>query len=73
MPPKPRTPSKARRKMQNSPVERLMDRALANHPDVALVREISLRARDLEAIEPPRSIGIATDIVAMPTNSQYPV
>lgn len=44
--------------------------ALDANPDVRLVLEISARARDAESKEPPRSIGFATDIVAIPTNSQ---
>jgi hypothetical protein len=43
------------------------------NPDVRLVREIAMRAQEMEAREPPRYIGIATDIAATHANSQYPV
>lgn len=44
--------------------------ALETNPDVRLVLEVATRAREAESKEPPRSIGFATDIVAIPTNSQ---
>lgn len=44
--------------------------ALDANPDVRLVLAIAARARDAESKEPPRNIGFATDIVAIPTNSQ---
>lgn len=41
--------------------------------DIRLVLEIAARAHAIEFREPPRYLGIATDIVAVPTNSQCPV
>jgi hypothetical protein len=48
----------------------VIEDGLAANPDVRLVLEIALRAREVESKEPPRNIGVATDIVATPTNSQ---
>ncbi len=45
-------------------VRRVIQKVLAEHPDVKLVQEIAMRARNLEANEPPREIGMATDFVA---------
>jgi hypothetical protein len=53
-------------------VTKLAQRAMEN-PDVRTVLEIAARARDIEAREPAKTIGIATDIIAIPTNSQCPV
>lgn len=43
------------------------------NPDTRLVLEIATRAHAQEFREPPRNLGIATDVIANPTNSQYPV
>jgi hypothetical protein len=53
-------------------ITKLAQRAVEN-PDVRTVLEIAARARDIESREPAKTIGIATDIIAIPTNSQYPV
>ena len=50
--------------------EQVIKNALEENPDIRLVLEIAARARDAESKEPPQNIGIATDIVAIPTNSQ---
>jgi hypothetical protein len=42
-------------------------------PDVRLVLEIAARAHAIEFREPPRDLGVVTDVVAIPTNSQHPV
>jgi hypothetical protein len=44
-----------------------------NLTDVRLVLEIATRAHAIESREPPRNLGMATDVVVNPTNSQYPV
>jgi hypothetical protein len=44
--------------------------AIEKNPDIRLILEIAVRAREIESKEPPRNIGVATDIVAIPTNSQ---
>ena len=44
--------------------------ALDDNPEIRLVLEIAARARDLESRKPPRNIGVTTDIVVTPTNSQ---
>jgi hypothetical protein len=46
---------------------------IANNPDIRAVLEIAMRARETEATQPARAIGIATDIAATPSNSQCPV
>jgi hypothetical protein len=51
-------------------VEKLIKNALDKNPEIRLVLDIAARARDAESKEPPRNIGVATDIVAIPTNSQ---
>lgn len=43
------------------------------NPDVQMVLEIATRAHVLESREPPRYIGVATDIAVTSANSQYPV
>jgi hypothetical protein len=48
-------------------------KALDENRDVRLILEIATRAREIESKEPPRHVGIATEIVAIPTNSQCPV
>jgi hypothetical protein len=50
--------------------EQMIKKALDENPEILLVLEIAARARDAESKEPPRNIGTATDIVAIPTNSQ---
>ncbi len=50
--------------------EKVVKNALHENPDMRLVLEVAARARETESKEPPRNIGIATDIVAIPTNSQ---
>jgi hypothetical protein len=51
----------------------VIQKAIDENPEVRLVLEIAMRARDAESKEPPLDIGMATDIVATPTNSQCPV
>jgi hypothetical protein len=53
--------------------DELINRGLIEHPDLQLVREISIRAMLMDSKEPPRVIGVATDVVIVPTNSQCPV
>jgi hypothetical protein len=50
--------------------EQIVKNALEKNPEIRLVLEIAERAREVESKEPPRNIGIATEIVAIPTNSQ---
>jgi len=51
-------------------ITKLVRRAMEN-PDVRIVLEIAERARDVESREPAKTIGMATDVIAIPTNSQY--
>lgn len=53
--------------------EQIIKTALDNNPEIRLVLEIAARARDAESKEQPRNIGMATEVAAVPTNSQYPV
>lgn len=47
-----------------------IEKALKENPEVRLVLEIAARARDIESREPPRELGAATEVVAIPTNPQ---
>ena len=53
-------------------VEKLQKQIVEN-PEIRTVLEIAMRARELEVTQPARVIGIATDVVAIPSNSQCPV
>lgn len=46
---------------------------IAGNPDIQIVLTIAARAREIESSQPAQSIGVATDIVTVPTNSQCPV
>ena len=50
-----------------------LQQQIVKSPDIRAVLEIAMRARELEAARPALVIGIATDIVASPSNSQCPV
>jgi len=43
---------------------------LDKNPEVSLILEIATQAREMESKEPPRNIGVATEIITIPTNSQ---
>jgi hypothetical protein len=51
-------------------VEQTIEKALHENPDIRVVLEIAARAREIEARELPRELGTATDVVAIPNNSQ---
>jgi hypothetical protein len=51
-------------------VTTLVRRAMEN-PDVRIVLEIAERARNVESKEPAKTVGMATDVIAIPTNSKY--
>jgi hypothetical protein len=44
--------------------------ALEDNPDILLVLEIAMRARELESREPPRELSASTEVAAIPTNPQ---
>jgi hypothetical protein len=50
--------------------EQIIRNAMDNDPDIRLVLEIAERARAAELQDPARNIGVTTDIVTIPTNSQ---
>ena len=50
--------------------EQVIKNALDKNPDIRLVLEIAKRAREAESKVPPRNMEIATETVAVPTNSQ---
>jgi len=50
-----------------------LQKQIAENPEIRAVLEIAIRAREIEATQPARVIGIATDIAATPSNSQCPV
>ena len=70
---KAKTSKRERRKKASMDVATVIQKGMDKNPDVQVVLEIAMRARNLESVEPPRSIGMATDVVALPTNSQCPV
>jgi hypothetical protein len=51
----------------------LINKALRENPDVCLVLDIATRARETEARELPREIGVSTEVVAIPINTQHAV
>lgn len=53
-------------------VSEVIERAKEN-PEVRLVLDLAIRARDMEARNLPREIGVATEVAAIPTNSQRAV
>lgn len=54
-------------------VPQIIQNEFSKNPEVRLVLEIALRAREVESKEPPVNIGTATEVVAIPTNWQCPV
>jgi hypothetical protein len=50
-----------------------LQKQIAENPEIRTVLEIAMRARETDATQPARVIGIATDVVANPSNSQCPV
>lgn len=48
----------------------MIEKALKENPDVRLVLDIAVRARETEAKELPREIGVSTEVVAIPTHLQ---
>ena len=53
--------------------KRVVEKALAENPEINLVLDIAARARAIEATELPREIGASTEVVAIPCNPQIPV
>jgi hypothetical protein len=51
----------------------VINEALKEHPDVQLVLAVAARARETEARELPREIGVATEVAAITTNLQTTV
>lgn len=69
-----RAKSKTQRALPASPgPESVLKKAMIDNPEVCLVLEIAMRARAAVSSEPPRHIGVATDVITIPTNSQCPV
>jgi len=72
-------PAKKRKSKQSVPATAPMTSAeklqkqIAENPEIRMVLEIAMRARETEQTQPARVIGIATDIAATPSNSQCPV
>ena len=50
--------------------EQVIKDALDRNPEIRLVLEIAARAREVESKDPPRNMEVATETVAIPTNSQ---
>jgi hypothetical protein len=48
----------------------LIDEALKENPDILVVLDIALRARETENRELPREIAISTEVAVIPTDSQ---
>jgi hypothetical protein len=53
--------------------EKIVQEAIKTNPEIRLVLEIAMRAREAECKEAPLNIGLATEIVAVPTNLPCPV
>lgn len=53
--------------------EQIVQKALRENPEIQMVLEIAARARQAEEQEPPRNIGVATDVAVVPTNLPCPV
>lgn len=53
-----------------SNVQRTIDNAICENPEVRLVLEISARAREIEQREPPRELTPTSDIGLNPTAAQ---
>ena len=70
---KPKAPETQTGKRAPTDVATVVRNWIDENPDVRLVLEIAMRAHAVEFTEPPRNLGMATDIVALPTNSQCPV
>ncbi len=51
-------------------VDRTIRNVLAKNPEMLLVLEIATRAREVESREPPRELGLSTDIAVVQPNSQ---
>ena len=51
-------------------VETVLMEGLQANPEVQIVMEIAMRAREVEAREPPRDMDMTTETVATPINSQ---
>lgn len=67
-------PNKAEsRARRSSTLKRTLSTGIAANPEILLVLAIASRAYEIEANQPARNIGVATDIVAVPANSQCPV
>ena len=50
--------------------KKMITNAVRENPDIALVLEISARAREIEQREPVQDLTPATDVAANPTNAQ---
>jgi len=50
--------------------EQVIKDALDRNSEIRLVLEIAARAREVESKDPPRNMEVATETVAIPTNSQ---
>jgi hypothetical protein len=49
--------------------EKMIKDAIDKNSDLRLVLEIAARAREAESKEPPRTIGMATEITSIPVSS----
>ena len=54
-------------------VANVIERAIMENPEVRLVLDLAMRAREIEGRELPREIGMATEVTAIPVNSQCAV
>jgi len=51
-------------------VESVLTDGLQANPEIQIVMEIAMRAREAEAREPPREMDMITETIATPINSQ---
>lgn len=70
---RPHRRAKVATKVVATSASKTVQNGLKHNPEVLVVLEIAKRARESQAVEPPREIGGTTDVVVLPTNSQCPV
>jgi hypothetical protein len=54
-------------------IDQLVKAALSSNDEVRLVLEVATRAREMEAREISREIGVSTDVVVVPIHPQCAV
>jgi hypothetical protein len=50
--------------------DKMLEKSLKEHPEIAVVLEIAVRAREIDAMELPRDFSVSTEVAAIPTYAQ---